>query len=79
MRQYVHYKETDDPFRREILDTILSGFGRPYPKNVKIKIPKSINFPVVMDVKLGMTLKEDHTLKVFKNWVLRRIFGSKRN
>jgi hypothetical protein len=28
---------------------------------------------------LYLTLKEEHRLRVFKNWVLRRIFGSKRD
>jgi hypothetical protein len=32
-----------------------------------------------MDVKLGLTIKEAHKLKVFKNRMPRRIFGSKRD
>jgi hypothetical protein len=32
-----------------------------------------------MGVKLGLTLKEDHRLRVFENRVLRRIFGPKRD
>jgi hypothetical protein len=33
-----------------------------------------------MDVKLGLlTLREEHRLRVFKNRVLRRIFGLKRD
>jgi hypothetical protein len=31
-----------------------------------------------MDVKLGLTLREEHGLRVFGNRVLRRIFESKR-
>jgi hypothetical protein len=31
-----------------------------------------------MDVKLSLTLSEDHSLRVFENRVVRRIFGSKR-
>jgi hypothetical protein len=27
---------------------------------------------------LSLTLKEEHRLRVFENWVLRRIFGRKR-
>jgi hypothetical protein len=30
-------------------------------------------------VKLGLTLREEHTLRVFKNSVLRKIFGPKRD
>jgi hypothetical protein len=30
-------------------------------------------------VKLGLTLREEHRLKVFENRVLRRIFGPKRD
>jgi hypothetical protein len=32
-----------------------------------------------MGVKLGLTLREEHRLRVFENRVLRRIFGPKRN
>jgi hypothetical protein len=28
---------------------------------------------------MGMTLKEEHRLRVFENWMLRRIFGPKRD
>jgi hypothetical protein len=31
-----------------------------------------------MGVKLGLTLREEHRLKVFENRVLMRIFGPKR-
>jgi hypothetical protein len=31
-----------------------------------------------MGVELGLTLREDHNLRVFENRVLRRIFGPKR-
>jgi len=31
-----------------------------------------------MGVKLGLTLREEHRLRVFENNVLRRIFGPKR-
>jgi hypothetical protein len=31
-----------------------------------------------MGVKLGLTLREEHKLRMFVNRVLRRIFGSKR-
>jgi hypothetical protein len=32
-----------------------------------------------MGVKLGLTLREEHRLRVFQNRVLRRIFGPKRD
>ena len=30
-------------------------------------------------VKLGVTLREEHSLRVFKNRILRKIFGPKRD
>jgi hypothetical protein len=32
-----------------------------------------------MGVKLGLSLREEQRLRVFENWVLRRIFGPKRD
>jgi hypothetical protein len=51
------------------------------PKNVKIRIYKTIFLPVVL---YGcetwfLTLKEEHRLRVFDNRVLRRIFGLRRD
>jgi hypothetical protein len=48
-------------------------------KNIKIRIYRTIILPVVL---YGcetwyLTLREDHRLGVFKNGVLRRIFGPK--
>jgi hypothetical protein len=31
-----------------------------------------------MDVRLGLTLREEHRLRIFENTVLRRIFGPER-
>jgi hypothetical protein len=50
-------------------------------RNVKVKIKKTIILPVVL---YGcetwyLTLREEHRLRVFENWVLRRIFGPKRD
>jgi hypothetical protein len=50
-------------------------------KNVKIKIYRTIILPVVL---YGceswlLTLREESRLRVFKNRVLRRIFGPKRD
>jgi hypothetical protein len=48
-------------------------------KNLKIKIYRTINLPVVLygcETWL-LTLREEHRLKVFENRVLRRIFGPK--
>jgi hypothetical protein len=49
-------------------------------RNLKIKIYKTVIFPVVL---YGcetwfLTFKEEHRLRVFENRVLRRIFGPKR-
>jgi hypothetical protein len=50
-------------------------------KNVKVKIYKSVILPVVLYgcETLSLTLREEHRLRVFENWVLRRIFGPKRD
>jgi hypothetical protein len=32
-----------------------------------------------MGVKIGLTLTEEHRLKVLENWVLRKLFGPKRD
>jgi hypothetical protein len=50
-------------------------------KNLKIRIYKTIIFPVVLYgcETWSLTLREEHRLRVFKNRVLRRIFGPKRD
>jgi hypothetical protein len=50
-------------------------------RNVKVKIYKTIILPVILYgcETWSLTLREEHRLRVFKNRVLRRIFGSKRN
>ena len=50
-------------------------------KNLKIKIYRTINLPVVLygcDT-WSLTLREERRLRVFENRVLRRIFGPKRD
>jgi hypothetical protein len=51
-------------------------------ENIKIKkkvyIYIKIYLPFYMGVKLSLTLREEHRLRVYKNRVLRRIFGPKR-
>jgi hypothetical protein len=47
-------------------------------KNLKIKIHKTIILPVVTET-WPLTLREEYRLKVFKNMVLGRIFGLKRD
>jgi hypothetical protein len=49
-------------------------------KNLKIKIYKTVIFPVVLYgcKTWSLTLREEHRLRVFENRVLRRIFGPKR-
>jgi hypothetical protein len=51
------------------------------PRNVKVKIYKTIILPVVLYgcETWSLTLREEHRLRVFENRVLRRIFGPKRN
>ena len=49
-------------------------------KNLKIKIYRNIILPVVLygyETWL-LTLREERRLRVFENWVLRKIFGPKR-
>jgi hypothetical protein len=48
---------------------------------VKIKIYKTIILPVVLYgcETWSLTLREEHRLRVSENWVLRRIFESKRD
>jgi hypothetical protein len=50
-------------------------------KNLKIKIYRTIIFPVVMYgcEAWSLTLREERRLKVFENRVLRRVFGPKRD
>jgi hypothetical protein len=50
-------------------------------KNVKIRINKTIIFPVVLYgcETWSLTLNEEHRLRVFENRVLRRMFGLKRD
>jgi hypothetical protein len=50
------------------------------PKNLKIKIYKTVILPVVLYgcETWSLTLREEHRLRAFENRVLRRIFGPKR-
>jgi hypothetical protein len=50
-------------------------------KNTKIKIYRNIISPVVFCEceTLSLTLREERRLRVFENWVLRRILGPKRD
>jgi hypothetical protein len=51
------------------------------PKNLKIRIYKTIILPVILYgcETWSLILREEHRLKVFENKVLRRIFGTKRD
>jgi hypothetical protein len=57
-----------------------SFFLRSLIKNLKIKIYKTVIFPVVLYgyETWSLTLGEGHKLRVFENRVLRKIFGPKR-
>ena len=48
--------------------------------NLKIKIYRTIILPVVMYgcETWSLTLREERRLRVFENWVLRKVFGPKR-
>jgi hypothetical protein len=51
------------------------------PKNLKIKIYRTIILPVVSYgcETWSLTLQEERKLRVFENMVLRRIFGPRRD
>jgi hypothetical protein len=59
---------------------VLNPSSRLLPKNIKIRIYKTIILPVVLygSETLSLTLREEHRLRVFENTVL-RIFGPKRD
>jgi hypothetical protein len=50
-------------------------------KNVNIRIYRTITLPVVLYwcETVPLTLREEHSWKVFENKVLRRIFGLRRD
>jgi len=49
-------------------------------ENLKIKIYRTIILPVLCGCETSsLTLREERRLRVFENWVLRRIFGSRRD
>jgi hypothetical protein len=50
-------------------------------KNLKIKIYRTIILPVALYgcETWSLTLREERRLRVFENWVLRRVFGPKRD
>jgi len=50
-------------------------------KNIKIKTYRTTNSPVVLYEyeTWSLTLREERRLRVFEKWVLRRIFGPKRD
>jgi len=50
-------------------------------QKLKIKIYRTIILPVVLYgcETWSLTLKEERRLRVFENWVLRRVFGPKRD
>jgi len=52
-----------------------------YPKNLKIKIYRTIILPVVLYgcETWSLTLREGHRLRVFENRVFKRLFGPKRD
>jgi len=55
--------------------------SRLLPKNLKIKIYRTIIFPVVLNgcETWSLTMREERKLRVFEHMVLRRIFGPRRD
>jgi hypothetical protein len=55
--------------------------SRLFSKNLKMRIYKNINLPVILYgcETCSLTLREEHRSRVFENRVLRRIFGRKRD
>jgi hypothetical protein len=55
-------------------------YSRLLSKNIKIKLYKAIILPLVLYrcETWSLTLREEHSLRMFENRVLRRIFGPKR-
>jgi len=60
---------------KNLLSSSLLSTSRP----IKIKIKRSIIFPVVLHgcATWSITLRDERRLRVFKNRVMRRIFGPK--
>jgi hypothetical protein len=56
-------------------------FLRLLPKNLKIKIHRTIILPIVLYgfETWSLTLREERKMRVFENMVLRRIFGPRRD
>jgi hypothetical protein len=56
-------------------------YSRLLSTNVKVKIHKTTILPVVLYgcETWSLTLREEHSLRVFENRVLRKIFGPKRD
>jgi hypothetical protein len=55
-------------------------YSRLLSKNLKMRIYKTIILPVILYgcETWSLTLREKHTLRVFENKMLRRVFGPKR-
>jgi hypothetical protein len=62
-----------------MLATIQSFVFPPVSRKIKVKIYKAKNLPVVLYgcETWSLTLREEHRLRVFRNTVLRGIFGPK--
>ena len=74
-----HLSRLDLRFLVMLGDNILTEFG--IPKKLKVKAYKTIILPVVLYgcETWSLTLREEHRLRVFKNKVLRKIFGAKKD
>jgi hypothetical protein len=61
--------------------SVLVNIGVTIQKYIETKIYRTITYMLFCTgVKLGLvTFREEHMLRVFENWVLRKIFGPKRD
>jgi hypothetical protein len=66
---------------RDNLAGIIIPSNKVMAKNLKIRIYKTLILPVVLYgcETCSLTLKEEHRLRVFENWLLRKIFGPERD
>jgi hypothetical protein len=82
------YEERNIPIKRKLnsgnacyhsVQNFLSS--RLLSKNIKIRIYETTILPVVVHgcETWSLTLREVHRLRMFENWVLRRIFGPRRD
>jgi len=70
------HQETNHITMYQLVQNLLSSSL--LSKNIKIKACSTIILPVLCET-LFLTVREEHTLRVFENRMPRKIFGSKRD